>query len=169
MRGVYFMFGLIFMLGCVPSRAQKPLQMATRVTVKPSQPFELPLKRPVQLLSKFGPRDGKPHTGLDLRNGKGAGEPVLASRVGRVMAVGWVRGYGRQAVIEHPDGYRTRYAHMSAVRVRLGQRVEQGANIGKVGSTGRSSAPHLHFEIITPDGKFIDPLHLLPRGQIQLK
>ena len=85
------------------------------------------------------------------------------------MSVGWVRGYGKQAMIEHSDGYRTRYAHMSSSNVELGQRVEQGKQIGRVGSTGHSSAPHLHFEVLTPKGQFIDPLLFLPKDQIQRK
>jgi murein DD-endopeptidase MepM/ murein hydrolase activator NlpD len=129
----------------------------------------MPLKGQVRLLSGFGRRNRRMHTGLDLRSGrgKGAGEPVLAVRDGRVMSVGWVRGYGKQAMIEHNDGYKTRYAHMSSVSVDLGERVLQGRQIGRVGSTGHSSAPHLHFEVITPMGEFIDPLLLLPRTTLK--
>jgi murein DD-endopeptidase MepM/ murein hydrolase activator NlpD len=161
--------------GCVPPRSgyrgAHRIEIATKVTVTPSSAFAMPLKGTVRVLSKFGTRGRRPHTGVDLRSGKGkgAGEPVLASRAGRVMSVGWVRGYGKQAMIEHADGYRTRYAHMRSVSVDLGERVEQGRQIGRVGATGRASAPHLHFEVITPDGKFIDPLLLLPPGSLQQK
>ncbi len=155
-------------VGCVPPRSTHRLAIANKVTIAPSSPFEMPLKGSVRLLSPFGQRGKRPHTGVDLSSGKGkgAGEPVLASRAGRVMSVGWVRGYGQQATIEHSDGYRTRYAHMKSVSVDLGERVEQGHQIGRVGSTGHSTAPHLHFEIITPDGKFIDPLLLLPKDRL---
>jgi murein DD-endopeptidase MepM/ murein hydrolase activator NlpD len=154
--------------GCVPPRSLHPIVIAKKVTVEPSTAFDMPLKGTVRLLSPFGRRGKRSHTGVDLRSGKGkgAGEPVLASRSGRVMSVGWERGYGKQATIEHPDGYRTRYAHMRSVNVELGQRVEQGAQIGKVGATGRATAPHLHFEVITPKGAFIDPLLFLPKDRL---
>jgi murein DD-endopeptidase MepM/ murein hydrolase activator NlpD len=170
MRALAFFLSLttLFVSGCVPPARHTRIAIATKITVVPESPFQMPLKGPVRLLSGFGRRGARPHTGVDLRSGKGKGrgEPVLAARAGRVMSVGWVRGYGKQATIEHADGYRTRYAHMESVSVNLGERVEQGRQIGRVGATGRASAPHLHFEVITPDGKFIDPFLFLPKDRL---
>lgn len=158
-------------VGCVPPRSSSHVVMTTRITTKPSDPFQMPLSGNVRLLSAFGERGRRPHTGVDLRSGSGngAGQPVLAARAGRVMSVGWIRGYGQQVTIEHADGYKTRYAHMKSVNVDLGQRVELGHSIGRVGATGRASAPHLHFEVITPKGAFIDPLLLLPTDHLSKK
>lgn len=75
------------------------------------------------------------------------GTPILATKDGVVSRAGWIGSYGYAVYLEHPDGSQTRYAHMSRVLVRRGQRVRQGERIGLVGSTGLSTGPHLHFEI----------------------
>lgn len=76
------------------------------------------------------------------------GNPVLAYNRGRVASVQHLKNsYGSNIVIRHPNGTRTRYAHLSATGVRPGQRVKRGQRIGKVGQTGNASGPHLHFEI----------------------
>jgi murein DD-endopeptidase MepM/ murein hydrolase activator NlpD len=85
------------------------------------------------------------HTGLDIAAYQGT--PVGASRRGRVTSAGWMGGYGNAVIIEHGDGYRTLYGHLSAINVRQGAFVEAGRFIGRVGSTGLSTGPHLHFTL----------------------
>lgn len=88
------------------------------------------------------------HTGIDIAPG-GAGHPIYASASGTVVQVqaGWV-GYGHQIVIDHGNGYKTRYAHCSELYVRVGDQVSQGQVIAAMGKTGRATGNHLHFEVI---------------------
>ena len=85
------------------------------------------------------------HTGLDFRGP--IGSPIHAAAQGTVSFVGMKNGYGRVVEISHGNGMLTRYAHMSAWKARVGQQVEAGEVIGLIGSTGRSTGPHLHFEV----------------------
>jgi len=88
------------------------------------------------------------YNGVDL--GAAEGTPFMASAPGEVIvarASGWNGGYGQYIVIRHDNGTQTLYAHASGIVVGIGQRVVQGQVIGYVGSTGRSTGPHLHFEI----------------------
>lgn len=86
------------------------------------------------------------HKALDIANGGGG--PILAADGGTVIASGWdASGYGNRAIIDHGNGYHTLYAHMSVLQVVVGQTVNRGAVIGQMGSTGRSTGTHLHFEI----------------------
>lgn len=104
-----------------------------------------------QISSGFGYRSdpfaGRPafHAGLDFKGPMGA--PIFAAAKGKVAFVGRRAGYGNCVEIDHGNGLRTRYAHMSAFRARVGQPVNAGQVIGAVGSTGRSTGPHLHFEV----------------------
>ncbi len=103
--------------------------------------------------SPYGWRNSGWHNGIDLvKAGGGAlGTPVIASKSGRVEVVQRSSsGYGNMVLINHGDGYKTRYAHMvkGSIKVSVGDYVEAGQTIGKVGSTGNSSGPHLHFEVI---------------------
>lgn len=104
-----------------------------------------------RISSGFGYRSdpfaGSPafHAGLDFKGPTGA--PIYAAARGKVAFVGRRPGYGKCVEIDHGNGLRTRYAHMSAFRARVGQRVVAGQTIGEVGSTGRSTGPHLHFEV----------------------
>ena len=87
----------------------------------------------------------------------------MASQGGTVITAGWNGGgYGNYVVIDHGNGYRTLYAHMlnNSVVVKAGDRVKQGQKLGIMGSTGRSTGTHLHFEIIGEKGK-LDPLKML--------
>jgi murein DD-endopeptidase MepM/ murein hydrolase activator NlpD len=85
------------------------------------------------------------HTGLDIKAGRGT--VIRSSRDGRVAYAGWMSGYGKVVVVEHSDGQSTLYAHCSSLLVRQGAKVSVGQNIARVGSTGRTTGPHLHFEI----------------------
>lgn len=88
---------------------------------------------------------GAMHAGLDFRAGYGA--PIYAAAKGRISFVGTKSGYGKTVEIDHGNGLTTRYAHMSAYRARVGQEVPAGSVIGAIGSSGRSTGPHLHFEV----------------------
>ena len=85
------------------------------------------------------------HAGLDFKGPTGA--PIYSAARGKVAFVGQRPGYGNCVEIDHGNGLRTRYAHMSAFRAKVGQPVSPGQVIGAVGSTGRSTGPHLHFEV----------------------
>jgi murein DD-endopeptidase MepM/ murein hydrolase activator NlpD len=89
------------------------------------------------------------HSGIDL--GAPFGTPVLAAKAGRVDFAGWGDGYGNLVELDH-GSIGTRYAHLDAIFVSQGQQIAQGQQIGIVGSTGRSTGPHLHFEIMVPSG-----------------
>ncbi len=87
------------------------------------------------------------HRALDI--GADTGVPVKASDSGYVAAAGWSNvGYGNYVVIDHGNGFRTLYAHLSRIDVQAGQPVQQGAVIGAVGATGNATGPHLHFELL---------------------
>jgi hypothetical protein len=103
----------------------------------------------------FGPRGNTFHPGIDYPAPLGA--PVSAAGSGRVIFAGWdTGGYGSLVVIEHPLGVRSMYAHLSRIDVRVGQGVVAGSAIGRVGTTGFSTGPHLHFELRVR-GAAVDP------------
>jgi murein DD-endopeptidase MepM/ murein hydrolase activator NlpD len=120
--------------------------------------FTWPVVAPVS--SPFGPRWGRNHNGVDLAANQG--EPIKAARDGQVLLAGVVTGYGQTVILKHADGTRTLYAHASKLLVKAGQTVKQGQIIAEVGSTGNSTGPHLHFEIIVSD-RPRDPLAYLPK------
>lgn len=97
----------------------------------------------------------KLHTGIDL--GAGSGTSIRAAGAGRVVFAGWRGGYGRVIILDHGGGVTTLYAHQSALLVSEGRQVSQGQAIGRVGSTGYSTGPHLHFEVRV-DGSPVDPM-----------
>jgi murein DD-endopeptidase MepM/ murein hydrolase activator NlpD len=117
-----------------------------------SKPIYPPLHGSLFLASGFGSRTDpftfKPsfHAGLDFN--ALTGTPFFATASGRVIEAGWQQGYGNQILIDHGDGFSTRYAHAERVYVRQGTNVEQGRALGAIGSTGRSTGPHLHYEVI---------------------
>ena len=114
--------------------------------------------------SGFGWRWGRMHQGIDIANLTGT--PIMASKDGIVTHAGWMGGYGYLVEISHSDGASTRYAHNSKLLVRKGQLVPQGATIAKMGSTGRSTGPHLHFEIRKKGGLAMNPRTLLPANMV---
>jgi murein DD-endopeptidase MepM/ murein hydrolase activator NlpD len=130
----------------------------------PTTPLRKPLSGELQLTSTFGYRTdpffGRPalHSGVDLREEYGA--PVRATAAGTVSVAGPQGGYGNLVEIDHGDGMSTRYGHLSAINVAPGQQVTPGAIVGRVGSTGRSTGPHLHYEVRV-GGEAVDPSRFL--------
>lgn len=111
------------------------------------------------ITSRFGGRAIGYHTGLDI-DGE-TGDPVVAADSGTVLFADNSAGYGLIVKLDHGDGLQTWYAHLDKIHVSVGQTVERGELIGDVGSTGRSSGSHLHFEVIIDDVQY-DPLDFLP-------
>lgn len=110
------------------------------------------------LTSSFGPRWGRMHEGLDIA--VPTGTPVAAAAPGVVLSAGWAGGYGNLVVIDHGGGVATAYAHNSSVSVSAGQRIARGAIVALAGSTGRSTGPHVHFEVRV-NGVATDPIAYL--------
>lgn len=102
------------------------------------------------------------HAGIDFRAAPGT--PVLSTGGGTVVKAGWNGGYGRMVEVDHGNGLTTRYAHMSKIRAREGQTIETGDVVGEVGSSGRSTGPHLHYEV-RRNGNPVDPLRFLKVGR----
>lgn len=96
------------------------------------------------------------HTGTDYA--APSGTPIFAADDGTATTVGWGGAYGNWTVLSHSGGVSSRYAHQSSQRVSVGQRVKGGDVIGTVGSTGNSTGPHLHFEVVNSSGGFMDPV-----------
>jgi murein DD-endopeptidase MepM/ murein hydrolase activator NlpD len=123
-------------------------------------PSAVPLPTDARLTSHFGWRhdpftgQARFHGGVDVRAAYGSDVPTAAA--GRVVSTGTQGGYGLTVVVEHAPGLRTRYAHLSASLVRVGDEVTAGQPIGRAGRSGRATGPHLHFEVIQ-DGQRIDP------------
>jgi murein DD-endopeptidase MepM/ murein hydrolase activator NlpD len=123
-----------------------------------------PLSSPAPQTSSYGWRthpitgSRRFHSGVDI--GAPMGAPVVAAGSGTIMTAGWYGGYGKAIVIQHNGVQQTLYGHLSEIFVQPGQRIEQGTVIGRVGSTGNSTGPHLHFEsrVSTADGWIaVDP------------
>ena len=119
-----------------------------------------PLAKRATVTSRFGVCDSwhsTPHSGTDFAIT--AGTEVLAADSGVVVRASWYGGYGNCIDIKHNNGSLTRHAHLSEINVKVGEKVLRGQLIGKVGSTGRSSGPHLHFEFYpTGSGEGVDVL-----------
>jgi murein DD-endopeptidase MepM/ murein hydrolase activator NlpD len=145
------------------ARAQS--ERLTRMLV--SIPIRKPVAGDVDFSSTFGvridPFIGRPamHTGLDFRGP--TGEPIRVTANGTVTSAGWSGGYGRMIEVDHGNGLSTRYGHLSEILVHQGQSVKIGQVIGRLGSTGRSTGPHLHYETRV-GGEAIDPQKFLRAG-----
>ncbi|MEA2983203.1 MAG: hypothetical protein QOF09_5026 [Alphaproteobacteria bacterium] len=130
-------------------------------------PVRKPIMGEIDLSSGFGVRSdpflgrAAMHTGLDFRSSMG--DPVRATANGTVESAGWSGGYGKMVEIDHGNGFSTRYGHMSEIDVKAGQQIKIGQIIGRVGSTGRSTGPHLHYETRI-DGDAVDPQKFLRAG-----
>jgi murein DD-endopeptidase MepM/ murein hydrolase activator NlpD len=136
--------------------------IAGRATIRalrrPPPRVVLPLAWPLahaRLGDPFGPRGDRFHAGIDLI--AAAGTPVYAARGGKVTFADWSDGYGFLVVVDHGDGERTLYAHLSRIDVRRGVLVGSGARLGLVGATGDATGPHLHFEVRVR-GAAVNPL-----------
>jgi murein DD-endopeptidase MepM/ murein hydrolase activator NlpD len=130
-------------------------------------PLRMPLSGDPSVTSGFGYR-ADPflgrlalHPGVDLAEAYGA--EIHAAASGRVVHAGPAGGYGIMVEIDHGNGLATRYAHMSEMLVEEGEAVDKGAALGKLGSTGRSTGPHLHYEVRV-DGEPVDPERYLRAG-----
>jgi len=108
-------------------------------------PVGLPVHDSFRYTSGFGMRWGRLHAGVDMAGP--VGTPIYATADGVVTKAGWSSGYGRLIVIQHDFGLETRYGHLSAIKVTVGQRVSRGERIGDMGNSGRSTGPHLHYEV----------------------
>lgn len=132
----------------------------------------LPLRRPLpkahETTSPFGTRSDPftrglaMHSGLDFR--APTGTPARTTGHGKVVEAGWVGGYGKMVEVDHGFGLTTRYGHLSSVEVSVGDTVKKGDIVGLVGSTGRSTGPHLHYEVRIDD-EATDPLTFLRAGE----
>jgi len=122
--------------------------------------FVFPVASYSYISSRFGERvhpitgELKNHNGMDIASNMGTA--VYAADGGKVVLAEWYGGYGNCIMIDHGNGYKTLYGHLSVIGVKNGQSVSQGAVIGQVGSTGNSTGPHLHFEVYS-NGSRIDP------------
>lgn len=131
----------------------------------------VPVRKPVvgsmDMSSPFGSRmdpflrGPAIHSGIDLRGD--TGDPVRATASGTVVTASWQGGYGNMVEIDHGNGLSTRYGHMSKIDVKVGQHVAIGQQVGRIGSTGRSTGPHLHYETRIND-KAVDPQKFLRAG-----
>lgn len=142
------------------------------------------LERGLQAIPQFAPADpnyissgfgyrrdpfngsGAMHSGLDFKGPIGA--PIYSAAAGTVSHVGWKSGYGKTVEVTHGNGLMTRYAHMSRFAATVGQKVDAGDIIGAIGSTGRSTGPHLHFEVRIND-RAVNPRPFLEKAPNVLK
>ncbi|GAB6183175.1 M23 family metallopeptidase [Thermodesulfovibrio hydrogeniphilus] len=133
-----------------------------------SLPKKISLPVPGRLTSSFGmrldPIDGKRrhHNGIDIAVAEGT--PIKAVMSGKVIYSGYTKGYGNCVIVEHENGIQTVYAHNSKNLVKVGDRVDANTVIALSGSTGRTTGPHLHFEV-RKDGKPVNPLTLLNNSE----
>lgn len=124
-------------------------------------PFVLPVHDSFRYTSGFGSRWGRMHEGVDFA--APVGTPIYSTADGTVIYAGWLSGYGRLIKIQHDFGIETRYGHLSAIRVDVGQRVSRGERIGDMGNSGRSTGPHLHYEIRV-NGQALNPMIYIRAG-----
>jgi murein DD-endopeptidase MepM/ murein hydrolase activator NlpD len=132
-----------------------PATMRALANPGPTSPLKFSPPLYVPYTDLFGPRGARMHTGVDFPAPEGT--PVLAAGSGVVTITRWVDGYGNIVAIKHTLGVSTLYAHLSAFLVREGERVAVGQPIARIGSTGASTGPHLHFEVRVR-GAAVDPL-----------
>ncbi len=129
-----------------------------------------PLTIPLVITSDFGLRPNpfggwsyEQHTGLDFAGPRGAS--IVATAKGQVVRASYYGGYGKTVEIEHGYGHKTLYAHLSSIDVQVGDTVNEGDVVGQLGNTGRSTGPHLHYEIRLDDEP-VDPMAYLQAGEV---
>ena len=121
-------------------------------------PFYHPVQSSHRFTSGYGKRWGRKHEGADFAAAHGTA--IYATADGTIVHAGWSSGYGRLIKIKHAFGIETRYAHLSKIRVKVGQKVSRGERIGDMGNTGRSTGTHLHYEIRN-NGTAVNPMNYL--------
>ena len=143
----------------VTDKPRRTIKKRSSPNVKPRKGFLVwPTKG--TLTSRFGMRNGRKHEGIDIAASKGT--PIHAAAGGEVVFSGWgPTGYGKMVIIKHHHHLTTLYAHNSKLIARKGSRVTQGQKISLMGSTGRSTGPHLHFEV-RDNTQPKDPIKYLP-------
>jgi murein DD-endopeptidase MepM/ murein hydrolase activator NlpD len=145
--------------------ARKQAEHLSRTLVR--VPVRKPVNGEIDLSSPFGVRIdpflhvAAMHTGLDFRGDPG--DPIRATAAGTVTNAGWSGGYGKMVEIDHGNGLSTRYGHLSEIDVDVGDEIRVGQIVGRMGSTGRSTGPHLHYETRI-DGEAVDPQKFLNAG-----
>ena len=159
------------MLGLISDRKRKLKQLERAIMEIDLKEHATPSGWPVRsgyITSKFGYRKHPIrrkihfHTGVDFASKRGT--PVLATADGVVVYSGWKSGYGRLIEVRHMDGLVTRYAHNQKNLVKQGEMVKKGQTIAELGSSGRSTGPHVHFEV-HKDGEAVNPLHYVDTEQ----
>ncbi|WP_051201508.1 DUF5930 domain-containing protein [Paracoccus aminophilus] len=125
-------------------------------------PLAMPLRSAFRYTSPYGSRWGRRHEGIDMAGP--VGTSVFSTADGTVVYAGWMQGYGNLIKIEHELGTETRYGHLSKIRVKVGQKVSRGAQIGDMGNTGRSTGSHLHYEVRV-NGQSVDPMSFIKAAQ----
>jgi murein DD-endopeptidase MepM/ murein hydrolase activator NlpD len=147
----------------ITSRLPAAGQKTGSVEAEEVPDFRMPVQ--ARISSAFGLRQDpfteKPrlHQGIDIA--APAGMEVHAAAAGRVISSGYEQGYGNTVVMQHEDGYETRYAHLGTMQVSTGDQISERGVLGTVGSTGRSTGPHLHFEVTYRGGR-VDPKQWIP-------
>lgn len=158
--------------------AERVIQVAARLDearnyedIVGSLPLAMPSSVPIRVTSAYGlradpfTRRSAWHSGIDMGAGAyGRAVPITAAGPGTVVFAGNKRGYGRVVDVDHGHGFRSRYGHMRSISVKRGDTVAIGDTLGIMGSSGRSTGRHLHFEVLF-QGKAYDPRHFLKAGQ----
>lgn len=148
------------------ARANRLLDRLEEVDIYRMAAESLPLAHPVpgphRRTSGFGPRWGRMHSGMDFAGASGS--EIRSTAEGVVTHAGWASGYGKLIKIEHPLGFETRYGHLSSIDVKVGQRVSRGERIGGMGTTGRSTGVHLHYEV-RRNGRALNPVTFITAGE----
>lgn len=132
-----------------------------RIAVE-KMPLSMPVKAAFRFTSPYGRRWGRAHEGIDMA--APVGTPIFATGEGVITFAGWQSGYGNLIKIEHELGTETRYGHLSKIRVRVGQKVSRGSQIGDMGNTGRSTGSHLHYEVRV-NGRAVNPMTFIKAAQ----
>ena len=156
------------------SVGKSPLSAAARAAAGISGPVSIPSRTPLEgltMTSGYGMRThpvlggARAHKGIDL--GAPVGTPIYATADGQVGKAAWFGGYGLYVQLEHGNALQTRYGHMSRLNVAEGQHVRKGDVIGFVGSTGRSTGPHLHYEVRV-NGAAVNPIPYMQSDRVTL-